>query len=63
VLAKWMGLVGQWWWIAKLPVVGYIWWMAVNGGGSRIVVAFFIVVVLVYAWVLYNNYKLAWRQN
>lgn len=62
IIAKWMGLTGQWWWTCKLPVVAAVWWFAVEGGMSRFAVAFLIVGVLVYAWVLYNNYKIAWRQ-
>lgn len=62
VVAWLQGQLGQWWWIIKLPVVGFVWWFAVEGDGSRFTTAFLIVAALVYAWVLYNNYKIAWRQ-
>jgi hypothetical protein len=63
LMAKWMGLTGQWWWMIKLPLVAYVWWLAIMSGGSRIVIAFLIVAIAVYAWVLWNNYKIAWRQG
>lgn len=63
LIAKWMGLTGQWWWTIKLPIVGFVWWFAIYGSGSRIAIAFLLVSAVVYAWVLYNNYKIAWRQG
>lgn len=78
IMAKWMGLVGQWWWTAKLPPLAATWYGVVNLGASWVRVsipfsrtgtfwfpllsAVLFLMAAVYAYALWNNYKVAWRQ-
>lgn len=78
LMARWMGIAGQWWWTIKLPVVAYVWYLAVAVGPGWIKVSMsalpagyisvpftvvaLLVVASVYGYVLRNNYKIAWRK-
>lgn len=77
VMAWFMGRMGHWWWMAKLPFVAWLWWAAIKAGpgwarvtvpfssgtfGFPVITAILVALVLVYAFVLRSNYKVAWRQ-
>lgn len=60
-IAKIMGALGQWWWIIKVPVVVIIWLIAAQEPSTASVVALGVIGV-VYVLVLYNNFRILWRQ-
>lgn len=77
LMAKWMGLAGQWWWIIKLPAVALIWWAVIAGGPFWVRIRYpfsdasfsfplftfgLALVVIGYGLVVRNNFKIAWRQ-
>lgn len=62
LMGKWQAFAGRWWWTIKVPMVCFVWWFAYAGAGSSLVVAFLLLAVIGYAYVLYNNYLIAWRQ-
>lgn len=65
LIAKWMGLVGWWWWSIKVPLVLAIWWMVYAYGADPYLrppmIAMLAMLAAIYAAVLINNYRIAWR--
>lgn len=62
LMQKWQAFAGWWWWTIKVPFVWFAWWFALNGLGNSFVAAFLLLAVVGYAYVIDNNYKVAWRQ-
>jgi hypothetical protein len=62
LIARWMNLTGKWWWTIKLPLVAVIWWLVLHFGPVPMLVAMFAFLAAVYAYVLINNYQIAWRK-
>tara|TARA_R110000868_G_scaffold221313_1_gene472861 strand:- start:912 stop:1214 length:303 start_codon:yes stop_codon:yes gene_type:complete len=62
LIAKWMALSGEWWWIIKLPLVAVIWWLVFAYGPVPMLIAMFAFLAAIYGYVLVNNYSIAWRK-
>lgn len=62
VMAKWMALSGQYWWTIKLPLVVVIWWLVFTYGPIPMLIGLLAILAMLYAFVIYNNYQIAWRK-
>ena len=64
LMEKWMKLSGKWWPAIKAPVIVAIWGIAAIGYKTDPVFSLIIlgVITAVYCWVVWHNYKVAWRQ-
>lgn len=64
LMEKWMKLSGKWWPAIKAPVIVAIWGIAVAGGKSDPTLSLIVLGLIsgAYSWVVWHNYKVAWRQ-
>ncbi len=62
LIARWMKVSGQYWWTIKVPLVAAIWVLPLHFGPVPMLVAMFAFLAAVYAYVLINNYQIAWRK-
>lgn len=62
LMARWMNVSGQYWWTIKVPLVAAIWALPLYFGPVPMLVAMLAFLAAVYAYVLINNYQIAWRK-
>lgn len=62
LMARWMRFSGPHWWTIKVPLVAVIWWLVFSYGPVPMLVAMFAILACIYAYVLVNNYSIAWRK-
>jgi hypothetical protein len=58
---RFLAWIGRNWYVVKLPIVGGIWYSALFGPVTP-VLTFLAIGVALYSYVVWSNYKIAWRQ-
>ena len=62
LVAWWMQKTGKWWWTLKAAEAAVVWALVWAYGPEPMLVAILAILAFIHAYVLVNNYQIAWRK-